>query len=112
GARGPPHAPEREAPQRLSSRPTLWRGGRPRSRSRSAARKENACRLGAYRRPIDPNGDGWDENRRHNGRCTDHGGFEAGRGNCDDEGRRDENTAGARAIERQADREPALAVEP
>src|SRR5262245_12430041 len=69
-------------------------------------------RVGAYRRPVDPDGDGWDENRCHNGRCPDHDGCEAGRGNCDDEGRRDKNAARTRAVERQADREPALAIEP
>src|ERR1700730_5071644 len=106
------HTPECEAPQRLRSRPRRWRRGRTRSRSRSAARKENACRLGAHRRPIDADRDGWDENRCHDGRCTDHGGFEAGRGNRDDEGRRDEDAPGARPVERQADRKPALAVEP
>src|SRR5262249_10147933 len=111
-ANGPATLQKCEAPQRRRTRPTRRRGGRARSRSRSAVRKENACRFGAYRRPVDTHRDGWDENRCHNGCCTDHGGCEAGRGNCDDEGRRDENAARARAIERQADREPALAVEP
>src|SRR5215471_1244129 len=67
---------------------------------------------GAYRGLINPDGDGRDENRRHDGRCTDHGGCEAGLGNRDDEGRCDEDAAGARAVERQADREPAPAIEP
>ena len=96
------HAPECEAAQRGWPRPARRRG------SRTGAQ----CRRNPYRRPIDPDGDRRQENSRRHHRGAHHRGCKSDCRNGDHQHRRHQDAAGARAVERQADREPALAIEP
>ena len=96
------HAPECQAAQRAPPRP----GGR-RRRGRTAAIAAGAAAGRSIQSAIDRQQHHGDQQRR-----AEHGVGEAVVGDRQHQRRRDQDAAGARAVEREAEREPALAVEP